>query len=57
MRDPAQAVDALGYEKRFGVAMSTAHTDLGSLARLGLLRAQTVGRKQVYRLDDASLGE
>lgn len=57
VRDPAQVVDALGYEKRFGVAMSTAHTDLGSLARLGLLRAQTVGRKQVYRLDDASLGE
>lgn len=53
---PAQEVDALGYEKRFGVAMSTAHNDLGSLARLGLLRAQTVGRKQVYRLEVAAFG-
>lgn len=51
VRHPEQTVDALAYERRFGVAMSTAHTDLATLARLGFVDAQTVGRKQVYRLD------
>ena len=56
VRDPARVVDALGSERGFGVAMSTAHTDLGSLARLGLLRSQTVGRKRVYRLEERAFG-
>lgn len=56
VRHPEQAVDALTYERRFEVAMSTAHTDLAGLARLGFVRAQTVGRKQVYRLDETAFG-
>lgn len=54
VRHPEQTVDALTYERRFGVAMSTAHTDLATLARLGFVDAQAVGRKQVYRLNEGA---
>lgn len=47
---PERAVDARAYERDFEVAMSTAHTDLAALARLGLLVSETQGRKQVFWL-------
>ncbi len=54
--NPGQVIDALGYERTFGIAQSTAHTDLGALVRMGLLVVETEGKKRVYHLREAGLG-
>ncbi len=48
--NPSEAFDVRAYEDRFGVAMSTANTDLAKLASLGYLDGRYEGRRQVYRL-------
>lgn len=48
--NPSGSVDVRGYEGRFGVAMSTANTDLAKLAALGYLEGSYEGKRQVYRL-------
>ncbi len=48
--NPSEVFDVRAYEDRFGVAMSTANTDLAKLASLGYLDGRYEGRRQVYRL-------
>ncbi len=50
VENPSELLDVRSYEDRFGVAMSTANTDLAKLVSLGYLDGRYEGKRQVYRL-------
>lgn len=48
IENPSYTVDAISHQKSFGIALSTAHTDLKKLVDLGYLRMEVTGKKQVF---------